>query len=372
MLPHIPKVDFKNSPRAQFSPRGVFGVAPHYLLEARLQKNPNDLTTFCSKYKPYNSPFFGNWADHDLDEFIKREVATQETYDVNYKHAHYNDMIGVPDFTRYPKRPGNFNVTVKESHATSERIVAGKYKTLKSPHLACPFGKLMPRDNLYQKMNGLPKQSKEEMAQTERKNKAYVSSNDFLPNSYLRSPKRSEHSNSYKTQSLGLFNPDMHESLAESLNGSSRHLSFASAKRHSPSAMGSTESTWARTLMPSEELLATHNRSGSGIGTNSALHHCEIDYDSIYKYAAFQTPQGANISSPVRLKRGGSMLRTKYTKNSDYIGTDKELDTTMAGDSPMKLKNAEGGQDYRSTLQGQGSLFRVSQLNEEESEHRRV
>ena len=51
------------------------------------------------------------------------------------------------------------------------------------------------------------------MIKTERKNKAYVSSNDFLPNSFLRSPKRSEHSQSYKTQSLGLFNPDMHESL---------------------------------------------------------------------------------------------------------------------------------------------------------------
>lgn len=176
----------------------MFGVPSYYLLDARLEKNDNDLTTFCSKYKAYNSPFFGNWADHDLDEFIKREVSTQETYDVNYKHAHYNDMMGVPDFTRYPKRPPLFNGNT-ESSALPEKIVQGKYNTLKKPHVACPFSKLMPRDNLYARMNGLPRQTKEEMAQTERKNKAYVSSQDFLPNSYIRSPKRSEHSNSFIT-----------------------------------------------------------------------------------------------------------------------------------------------------------------------------
>lgn len=335
-LPRIPNVDFKSSPRGHFSPGGVFGVAPHYLLEARLIKNENDLTTFCSKYKPYNSPFFGNWADHDLDEFIKKEVATQETYDVNYKQVHYNDMIGVPDFTRYPKRPPAHIIKNTESHATSEKIVFGKYKTLRSPHIACPFGKLMPRDNLYQRLNGLPRQTKEEMIQTERKNKAYVSSSDFLPNSYMRSPKRSEHSNSYKTQSLGLFNPDMHESLADSLNMSSRHMSFASCKRNSPSAMGSTESTFARTVMPSEELLATHHRSGSGLGRHSALDHTIIDYDSIFKYGNYQTPQGEN-KSPVRLKRGGSTLRTK---NSEMVTTENANETTMAGDSPMKLGQA--------------------------------
>ena len=125
-------------------------------------------------------------------------------------------MVGIPDFNRYKKRePHKANA---ESHATSERIVSAKYKTLKSPHIACPFSKLMSRDNLYQRMHGLPKQTKEEMVKTERRNKAYVSSNDFLPNSYLRSPKRSDYSNSFKTQSLGLFNPDMHESLADSLN----------------------------------------------------------------------------------------------------------------------------------------------------------
>lgn len=179
-------------------------------------KNEKDLTTFLSKYKPYNSPQFGNWADHDLDEFILKEPATQATYTVSFAPTERNDMVGIPDFNRYKKRePHKANA---ESHATSERIVSAKYKTLKSPHIACPFSKLMSRDNLYQRMHGLPKQTKEEMVKTERRNKAYVSSNDFLPNSYLRSPKRSDYSNSFKTQSLGLFNPDMHESLADSLN----------------------------------------------------------------------------------------------------------------------------------------------------------
>ena len=83
----------------------MFGFPPHYLQEARLIKNEKDLTTFLSKYKPYNSPFFGNWADHDLDEFIKREVATQADYKVNFAQTERNDMVGVPDFSRYEKRP---------------------------------------------------------------------------------------------------------------------------------------------------------------------------------------------------------------------------------------------------------------------------
>lgn len=200
------------------------------------------------------------------------------------------------------------------------------------------------------------------MAETERKNKAYVSSNDFLPNSYVRSPKRSEYSNSYKTQSLGLFNPDMHESLADSLNLSSRHMSFASVKRHSPSAMGSTESTFARTIMPSEELLNTHQfRSGSGIGRHSALDHTYIDYDSIYKYPQYQTPQGGEIVSPIRLKRGGSTLRTKH---SEIVTTENANETTKAGDSPLKYSH--GGiatlkdGNFRLTIQDQASLFQVS------------
>lgn len=34
-LPHIPNVSLSTSGRKHFSPEGVFGVAPHYLLEER-------------------------------------------------------------------------------------------------------------------------------------------------------------------------------------------------------------------------------------------------------------------------------------------------------------------------------------------------
>lgn len=198
VLPHIQNINLSVSGRQHWKPEGVFGVPTHYLPESTFIKNENDLTTFCSKYREISPPNLTTGGTHNIDEFIKKEVSTQETYNVNYKHKHYNEMKGVPDFTRYPLRPVLFKPS-QDTHATSERIVSGHYKTIRSPQFACPFAKLIPRDNLYAKMNGLPRQTKEEMAATERKNKAYVSSNDFLPNSFLRSPKRSEHSNSYKT-----------------------------------------------------------------------------------------------------------------------------------------------------------------------------
>lgn len=73
---------------------------------------------------------------------------------------------------------------------------------------ACPFKALMSRDNLYQRMNGLPKESKEEMVAKEKKYQAYVSSSEFLPNSVLKSPQMRLHSNTVKTQSLGLYPMD--------------------------------------------------------------------------------------------------------------------------------------------------------------------
>lgn len=65
-LPSIPNVDFKSSPRNQFGPQGVFGVPSYYLPEDSLVKNEKDLTTFCSKYKPYYSPFVGKLRPHNL------------------------------------------------------------------------------------------------------------------------------------------------------------------------------------------------------------------------------------------------------------------------------------------------------------------
>ena len=80
------------------------------LNENRFIKNDKDLTTALSKYKPYNSPHFGNWADHTLDEFIKnesscaKENSNDQTYYPKYDLLHRNEMRGIPDFKRYAKR----------------------------------------------------------------------------------------------------------------------------------------------------------------------------------------------------------------------------------------------------------------------------
>ena len=63
------------------------------------------------------------------------------------------------------------------------------------------------------------------------------------------------------------------------------------------------------------------------------------------------------------------MLRTKYTKNSEILTTNHENDTTMAGDSPLKLATADPTMKdtdyYRSTMgQGPNSLFNVQQADE--------
>ena len=123
--------------------------------------------------------------------------------------------------------------------------------------------------------------------------------------------------------------------------------------------MGSTESTFARTIMPSEELLATQNRSGSRIDRLSALDHGIVDYDSIYKFQHhYQTPQGQNGRTPADgLHRAGSLFRTK---NSDLVKTSERAnETTRTGDSPQKYKVSSGLKEppFRHTIQEQGSIY---------------
>lgn len=71
-----------------------------------------------------------------------------------------------------------------------------------------PFSKLMKRDNLYERLRGMPTKTKEEMVKEKKKNEAYVSANHFLPNSLVNSPKFTAHSNTMKTRQMGLFNMD--------------------------------------------------------------------------------------------------------------------------------------------------------------------
>jgi hypothetical protein len=90
--------------------------------------------------------------------------------------------------------------------------------SIKSPKMAVPFKDLQGRDNLYEKMHGLPKITKEEAKKQKQKYEKYVSYKEFLPNNVLQSPKRNTFSNSYKTKSIGLFNLDDNSNLKQSLN----------------------------------------------------------------------------------------------------------------------------------------------------------
>lgn len=80
------------------------------LNENRFIANEKDLTTALSKYKSYNSPYFGNWADHSLDEFIKnesscaKENSNDQTYHPKHDLLHRNEFKGIPDFRRYAER----------------------------------------------------------------------------------------------------------------------------------------------------------------------------------------------------------------------------------------------------------------------------
>ena len=94
--------------RKAFSKYGVFGAKA--LNENRFIQNDKDLTTVCTKYLAYNSPSFGKWADHSLDDFIKNESSGAKEnvnsimYDPDYKLVQKNGQVGVANFKRYTAR----------------------------------------------------------------------------------------------------------------------------------------------------------------------------------------------------------------------------------------------------------------------------
>jgi hypothetical protein len=63
----------------------------------------------------------------------------------------------------------------------------------------------MGRDNLYQRMHGLPKHTKEELEKMKKKYENKVDFKEFLPNSVTNSPMVKLHSHSRRTKSLGLY-----------------------------------------------------------------------------------------------------------------------------------------------------------------------
>jgi len=120
-----------------------------------------------SKYIGYNSPNFGKWADHSLDEFIKLnygtvgENANHTLYNPNHKLTEKNGMAGVRDFQGYSPRKLN-RVKLTESSAEPTKSVKGHHSILKN-ETSAPFCALIGRDNLYERMHGLPKECKEEI-----------------------------------------------------------------------------------------------------------------------------------------------------------------------------------------------------------------
>lgn len=67
----------------------------------------NDTPLIRTKHIKYQSPYFGNWADHSLDEFIKNpsdirdENATHQNYKPSYVLVHKDLSSGLPNFDRY-------------------------------------------------------------------------------------------------------------------------------------------------------------------------------------------------------------------------------------------------------------------------------
>ena len=65
----------------------------------------------------------------------------------------------------------------------------------------CPFKLLVGReDNLFERMHGLPKVSKDDAAKKKEKYAKRVDYMEFLPYSVMRSPINKMHSNTVKTQ----------------------------------------------------------------------------------------------------------------------------------------------------------------------------
>jgi hypothetical protein len=95
-----------------------------------------------------------------------------------------------------------------------------------------------------------------------------VNSNEFLPNSILKSPKKSYFSNSSKTKAIGLFNLDDHSNLKESLNSKFNMTLLNST----PSALASTDGS-------------TRRQNNSTLLKNVTGRNTDLGFfDSLYKY----------------------------------------------------------------------------------------
>jgi len=214
----------------------------------------NDLTLVNSKFRKYQSPGFQNWADHSLDEFIKNpsnsrnENVNHIFHDVNRAPVQVDLSAGLPDFNRYITREENLEKTAvlgmkaSPAHYDQRRVSCGFHQTQAQDQNAVPFKLLSGRDNLYERMHGLPKQSKEELDRMGRRYSEQVDYREFLPNSLLNSPKRKSFSNTFRTKELQLYRTNA------GTNPASRHA--ATSDRHTTA--NSPHSDWRFELSMSE------------------------------------------------------------------------------------------------------------------------
>ena len=158
--------------RKPFTKYGVFGQ--HTLNENRFVSNEKEYSTMNSKYKGYNSSDFNKLADYSIDEFINIKYGTygENARDVDYfpKHDLVEPRIpNVRNFEGYSPRKTNFhNNQLTQTSAEPQWVTKGLKSTQKQ-ETKVPFHKQIERDNLYERMHGLPKECKEETVKREAK-----------------------------------------------------------------------------------------------------------------------------------------------------------------------------------------------------------
>lgn len=116
--------------------------------------------------------------------------------------------VGLPDFNRYISKEQRAEILPQSKspgYYDTQGLKAAHRRTNSVDKNIAPFKLLGGRDNLYQKLHGLPKHSKEELKAFDRQYKKSVDFREFLPNSIVNSQKKKIHSTTYLTQKLDLY-----------------------------------------------------------------------------------------------------------------------------------------------------------------------
>lgn len=89
-----------------------------------------------------------------------------QVYEPNHKLVEKDLSVGIPAFNRYISKDQRFEPCAfgKTPQYDYKTVKIGHHKTHSQDAGNVPFKLLMGRDNLYQRMHGLPKMTKEELA----------------------------------------------------------------------------------------------------------------------------------------------------------------------------------------------------------------